>query len=245
MTDDRLPEATAKHKFRDRTHAGAIEAVTRVPWAPKVPGEKLNFVRPLPPGLWIEVGSGASTPWFAAAREHYRNGHDAAPAITIDFNGDHVPTAAQMDAVGARLDVRVGDSRDELDRIRTELLLEELDGTGVAFAFLDGSPDSLTTFQEFEILEGLFPPGGIVLIDNCLPPWVEPRHRITQCAKGFLTVAYLLSHPDWRVHPCPWWGDSMTWAEFNPGGKHLTRKVRAFDLFQSEIDDALGETPET
>lgn len=234
MNDKRLPAETAFHKYRDRTHSGAIEAVTRVPWAPVVPGEKNEFLRPLPPGIWIEVGSGCSTPAFAQARNHYRTGHDASLPITVDFNGEHVPPQGEFP-----FDALVGDSLEVLgELVRDWGPPWGDDENAVAFAFLDSAPDSMRTFREFQILEPFFAPGSIVLVDNALPPWIEPRLRITPCAKGFLLTSYLLSHPDWRVHPRPWWGDSMTWAELNPGGNHLTRKVRAFDLYQSEIEAA-------
>jgi hypothetical protein len=158
-----------------------------------------HYLSRLPNGperlVFVEVGAGLTT---AVIASHARRLN--ATFYTCDINEQLLAEIAGKLAPSTNMHLAPGDSVSVLTRIAAEV-------DRVDFAFLDAAPSAMRTFREFQILEPLFRPGSVIILDNaCLPgAWFT----FSRCRKGKILVPYLLASPLWQVIPWPHDGDSM------------------------------------
>jgi predicted O-methyltransferase YrrM len=145
--------------------------------------------------VFVEVGAGLTTGAIAGHATRLN-----AIFYTCDINEQLLGEIASNLAPGSPARPAPGDSLSVLPRIAAEI-------DRVDFAYLDSAPSALRTFREFQILEPLFRPGSVVILDNASLPgaWFT----FSPCRKGRILVPYLLASPLWEVIPWPHDGDSM------------------------------------
>jgi hypothetical protein len=148
--------------------------------------------------VFLEVGAGLTTAVIARQAQRLN-----AIFYTCDINEQLLGQIAGNLASKADVRLSPGDSLSVLRRVAAEV-------DRVDFAFLDSAPSALRTFSEFQILEPLFRPGSVVILDNASLPGA--RFTFSPCRKGKILVPYLLASSVWQVIPRHHDGDSMVAA---------------------------------
>jgi predicted O-methyltransferase YrrM len=148
--------------------------------------------------VFLEVGAGLTTAVIARHAQRLN-----AIFYTCDINEQLLGQIAGNLAAHADVRLSPGDSLEVLPRVTAAVEC-------VDFAFLDSAPSALRTFREFQILEPLFRPGSMVMLDNASLPGA--RFTFSPCRKGKILVPYLLASPVWEVIPLHRDGDSMVAA---------------------------------
>jgi hypothetical protein len=143
----------------------------------------------------VEVGTGSTT--ISLARLAHRYG---AKVYSIDISKTKIRRYQNMDSIMNNVEFKLGNSHEMLNQIAHHEPF-------INFAFLDGPPSALHTFEEFMIIQDYMLPCSILLIDNaCLPCKTD---TLSSCRKGKIVVPYLLASPCWKVDEYLTWGDSM------------------------------------